>query len=99
MRRVTRYFLYVICINVIRFAKGDLIRAIISTEKSHFEILITVNLKNAWCPIFHQSIVIQGNLADALFHSLRAELLAICILDSFFISTTSDYIGMVGQGW
>ena len=31
------------------FAKRDLIRAIINTEKFRFEILITVYLKNAWC--------------------------------------------------
>ena len=36
-------------------------RAIINTEKSHFKILITVYLENAWrlaYEIFHQSMVI-----------------------------------------
>ena len=42
------------------------------------------------------SIVIQGNSAGALFDSLLAELPA--ILDSFFTSTTSEYIGVVGRG-
>ena len=62
---------------VIGFAIRDLIHAIINTEKSHFKILITVYLKNAWClvhEILHQSIVIQGNSAGALFNSLLAEL-------------------------
>ena len=47
-------------------------------------MLITVYLENAWCLVYqllHQSIVIQGNLAGALFDGLLAELLA--ILDSF----------------
>ena len=67
------------------FTKRDLIRAIINIEKSHFEILITVYLKNAWrlvYKILHQSIVIQGNSAGALFNGLLAELPA--FLDSFF---------------
>ena len=42
-------------------------------------------------------IVIQGNSAGALLNGLLAELPA--ILDSFFTSTTSDYIGVVGWGW
>ena len=57
-------------------------------------------LKNAWCLIYkilHQSVVIQGNSADALFNGLLAELPA--FLDSFFTSTTSDYIGVDGRGW
>ena len=51
--------------------------AIINTEKSRFEILITVYLENAWCLIYkilHQSIVIQGNSANFLFDGLLAEL-------------------------
>ena len=79
---------------VIRFVKRG---AIINTEKSRFEILY---LQNAWCLIYeilYPSIVIQGNLAGALFNGLLAELPA--ILDSFFTSTTSDYIGVVGRGW
>ena len=67
------------------FAKRGLIRAFINTEKSRFEILITVYLDNAWCLVYqllHQSIVIQGNSAGALFDGLLAELPA--ILDSFF---------------
>ena len=67
------------------FAKRGLIRAFINTEKSCFEILITVYLDNAWCLVYqllHQSIVIQGNSAGALFDGLLAELPA--ILDSFF---------------
>ena len=40
------------------------------------------------------SIVIQDNSANALFDGLLA-----AILDSFFTSTTSDYIGVVGLGW
>ena len=60
---------------------------------------ITVYLENAWCLIYeilHQSIVIQGNSAGALFDGLLAELPI--ILDRFFTSTTSDYIGMIGVG-
>ena len=78
--------------------KKGLICAIINTEKSRFEILI-VYLKNAWCLVYkllHQSIVIQGNSAGALFDGLLAELSA--ILDSFFTSTTSEYIRVVGGG-
>ena len=47
--------------------------------------------------LLHQSIVIQGNLAGALFDGLLAELPT--ILDGFFTSTTSQYIGVVGWGW
>ena len=78
------------------FAKRGLICAIINTEKSRFEILITVYLENAWCLIYEilcQSIVIQGNSADALFNGLLAELPT--ILDSFFTNITSHYIGVV----
>ena len=67
------------------FAKRGLIRAFINTEKSRFEILITVYLDNAWCLVYellHQSIVIQGNSAGAHFDGLLAQLPA--ILDSFF---------------
>ena len=67
------------------FAKRGLIHAIITTDKSRFEILVTVYLKNAWCLVYeilHQSIVMQGNSAGALFDGLLAELPA--ILDSFF---------------
>ena len=56
-------------------------------------------LENAWCLVYeilHQSIVIQGNSVGVLFDGLLAELPA--ILDSFFTSTTSDYIGVVGWG-
>ena len=70
-----------------------------NTEKSRFETLITVYLDNAWCLVYqllHQSIVIQGNSAGALFDGLLAELPA--YLDSFFTSTTSEYIGVVGRG-
>ena len=44
------------------YGKKGLIHAIINTEKSRFEILITVYLKNAWCLVYaipHQSIMIQ----------------------------------------
>ena len=85
-----------IIIIVTGFAKRDLIHAITNTEKSCFEILITVYLKNAWCLIYkilHQPIVIQGNSAGALFDGLLAELPA--ILDSFYTSTLSDYVGVV----
>ena len=44
-------------------------------------------------PIY--SNVMQGNLFGILFVGLLAELPA--ILDSFFINTTSDYIGVVGK--
>ena len=82
------------------FAKRGLIRTFINTEKSRFEILLTVYLDNAWCLVYqllHESIVIQGNSAGALFDhdGLLAELPA--ILDSFFTSTTNEYIGMVGS--
>ena len=66
-----------VTVNVTGFVKRSLIRAIINTEKSRFEILITVYLVNAWCLIYeilHQSIVIQGNSAGALFDGLLAEL-------------------------
>ena len=66
------------------FAKRGLIRAFINIEKSRFEILITVYLDNVWCLVYqllHQSIVMQGNSAGALFDGLLAELPA--ILDSF----------------
>ena len=55
------------------FAKRGLIRAFINIEKSRFEILITVYLDNAWCLVYqllHQSIVIQGNSAGALFDGI-----------------------------
>ena len=42
-------------------------------------------------------IVIQDNSASVLFNGLLSELPA--ILDCFFTSTTSDYIGVVGRGW
>ena len=63
---------------------GFVIRAIINTEYSRFEILITVYLENAWCLVYeilHQSIVIQGNSAGVLFDGLLAELPT--FLDSF----------------
>ena len=66
------------------FVKRVLIRVIINIEKSHFEILITMHLENAWCLVYeilYQSIVTQGNSAGALFNSLLAELPA--FLDSF----------------
>ena len=59
------------------FAKRGPICAI---KKFYFEILITVYLENAWCPVYeilHQSIVVQGNSAGALFDSLLAELATI----------------------
>ena len=83
---------------VTEFAKRGLIHAIINIEKSGFEILNAVYLENAWCLVYeilHQSIVIQGNSVGVLFDGLLAELPA--ILDSFFTSTTSDYIGVVGS--
>ena len=46
---------------------------------------------------FSTNLVIQGNSAGALFNGLLAELPA--FLDSFFTSTTSDYIGVVGWEW
>ena len=55
--------------------------------KCRFEILNIVYLENPWCLVFtslHQSIVIQ-------FRGMLAELPA--ILDSFFTSITSDYMG------
>ena len=39
----------------------------------------------------------KGNSAGALFNGLLAELPA--FLNSFFTSTTSDYLEVVGQGW
>ena len=68
-----------------RICKKGLICAFINTEKSRFEILFTVYLENEWCLVYgllHQSIVVQGNSAGALFVGLLAELPA--ILDSFF---------------
>ena len=83
------------------FAKRGLTHAITNIEKSHFEILNTVYLENAWCLIYeilHQSIVIQGNSVGVLLDGLLAELPA--ILDSLFRQYhTSDYIGVVGWGW
>ena len=69
-----------------QICKKGLIRAIKIIEISHFEILITVYLENAWCLVYEillQYIVIQGNLAGTLFNGLV-----------FFTSTTSDYIGV-----
>ena len=82
------------------FAKRGLIRAIINIEKSRFEILITMCLENAWCLVYeilHQSIVIQGNSAGALFNGLLAELPTFWIV--FLTSITSHYIEVVGRGW
>ena len=45
-------------------------------------------------PCLRNSIVIQGNSVGVLLDGLLAELPA--ILDSFFTSTTSDYIGPKG---
>ena len=84
------------CLCVTGFAKRGLICAIINIEKSHFEVLNTVN---AWCLVYvilHQSIVIQDNSVGVLLNGLLAELPV--ILDSFFTSTTIDYIGVVGWG-
>ena len=61
-------------------------RTVINIEKSCFEIFITVYLENAWCLVYvilHQ--LIQGELPP--------------ILDSFFTSATSDYVGVVGWEW
>ena len=72
---------------------------IINIKKSCFEILNTVYLENARCLVYeilHRSIVILGNSFGVLFDGLLAELPA--ILDGFFPSTTSDYIGVVGRG-
>ena len=82
------------------FAKRGLIRAITNIEKYRFEILNAVYLENAqsfFHAILHHSTVIQGNSFSVLFNGLLAELPA--ILDSFFTSTTSDSIGVVGWGW
>ena len=76
-----------ICDNMVGFPK-------------YSHILFTVYLENEWCLVYgllHQSIVVQGNSAGALFVGLLAELPA--ILDSFFTSTTSKCIGVVGRGW
>ena len=82
------------------FAKRGLIHAITNIEKSHFEIINTVYFKNVWCLVYeilHQSVVIQGNSVGVLLDGLLAELPA--ILDSFFTSTTSDYMEwLVGGG-
>ena len=99
MRNEARKLLSIVSIYVTKFAKRDLICAIITTEKSRFEILIIVLLENEWCLVYeilHQFIVIQGNSAGALFDGLLAELPA--VLDRFFTSTTSHYMGMVGRG-
>ena len=82
------------------FAKRGLIHAITNIEKYRFEILNAVYLENAqsfFHAILHHSTVIQGNSFGVLFNGLLAELPA--ILDSFFTSTTSDSIGVVGWGW
>ena len=54
-------------------------------------------LENAWCLVYEILHLIQGNSVGVLLDGLLAELPA--ILDSFFTSTTSDYIGVVGWGW
>ena len=80
------------------FAKRGLIHAITNIEKYRFEILSAVYLENAqsfFHAILHHSTVIQGNSFGVLFNGLLAELPA--ILDSFFTSTTSDSIGVVGS--
>ena len=83
-----------------RICQKGLMHAITNIEKSRFKILNTVYLENAWCLVYeilHQSIAIQDNLVGVLLDGLLAELPA--ILDGFFTSTTSDYIGVVGWGW
>ena len=63
-------------------------------------ILNAVHLENAYSffhTILHHSTVIQGNSFGVQFNGLLAELPT--ILDSFFTSTTSVYIGVVGWGW
>ena len=52
------------------------------------------NAQSFFHAILHHSTVIQGNSFGVLFNGLLAELPA--ILDSFFTSTTSDFIGVVG---
>ena len=87
-------------LSVTGFAKRGLIRAITNIEKYRFEILNAVYLENAQSflhAILHHSTVIQGNSFGVQFNGLLAELPA--ILDSFFTSTTSDFIGVVGWGW
>ena len=63
--------------------------AIISSEKFCFEMLY---LENECCLVY--SIVIQGNSVGILFNGLLAKLPA--ILDGFFTSTTSEYMGWLG---
>ena len=91
--------LYLLTTYVTGFAKRGLIRAITNIEKYRFEILNAVYLENAqsfFHAILHHSTVIQGNSFGVLFNGLLAELPT--ILDSFFTSTTSDSIGVVGWG-
>ena len=54
------------------------------------------NAQSFFHAILHHSTVIQGNLFGVQVNGLLAELPA--ILDSFFTSTTSDFIGVVGWG-
>ena len=64
-----------------QICKKSLICAIKIIEKSHFEILITVYLENAWClfyEIFLQSIVIQGNMAGTLFNTVQLVIFVGC---------------------
>ena len=42
-------------------------------------------------------LFIPGDSIGVLFNGLLAEFSA--ILDSFFISTTRDYIGIINRGW
>ena len=80
--------------------------AIINNEKSRFEILTTVYLKNAWCLVYellHQSIVIQGNSASALFDGLHLLAEFPTILDGFSpVPLVIHYIyrgGWLGVVW
>ena len=80
-----------------RFVKKDLRLTVV---KFRFEILNTMYFENAWCLVYailHLYIVLQDNSIGILFNGLLDELPA--ILDSFFTSTTSDYIVMLGRGW
>ena len=63
--------------------------------KYRFEILNAVYLENAWCHLYailYRFVVMQDNSMDVLFNGLLDELPNI-------FRYTSDYIGLVGQGW
>ena len=89
---LARYYSQVLAhriIYVTRFAKRDLIRAIINIEKSCFVLECMILSMQ-----FSIDLYIRSYSVSVLFNGLLAEFPA-----SFFTSTTIEYIRVVGLGW